>query len=236
MRKRFRSKRAAREAVWDRLEAGGAARFPYPPHGRIPNFEGARRAAERLLETPPLARARRVKVNPDAPQRPLREALLRRGVVVYMPTPRLRGGFQRLDPEAIPERSLRKAASLSGSRRWAKEVPVRKLPRMDAVVCGSVAVTRDGRRCGKGEGYSDLEYAILRELGHPAAPVLTSVHALQLVEAFPADGHDLPLAWIAMPEETIEVERPAEGPDGVDWSLLDDEDLEAMPVLRGLRR
>ena len=31
------------------------------------------------------------------------------------------------------------------------------MPRLDAVVCNSVAVTRDGQRCGKGEGYSDLD-------------------------------------------------------------------------------
>jgi len=28
------------------------------------------------------------------------------------------------------------------------------MPELDAIVCGSVAVTRDGRRGGKGEGYS----------------------------------------------------------------------------------
>ena len=38
------------------------------------------------------------------------------------------------------------------------------MPCLDAIVCGSVAVTRDGRRCGKGEGYSDLEFAILRAI------------------------------------------------------------------------
>jgi 5-formyltetrahydrofolate cyclo-ligase len=36
------------------------------------------------------------------------------------------------------------------------------MPALDAIVCGSVAVTHDGRHCGKGEGYSDLEFAILR--------------------------------------------------------------------------
>jgi len=30
------------------------------------------------------------------------------------------------------------------------------MPELDAIVCGSVAVTRYGRRCGKGEGYSVL--------------------------------------------------------------------------------
>ena len=37
----FADKRAARQWVWDRLSAEGVARFPFPPHGRIPNFAGA---------------------------------------------------------------------------------------------------------------------------------------------------------------------------------------------------
>ena len=84
-------KDAIRAATWDRLVAEGAARFPYPPHGRIPNFDGAARAAQRAFEHPLLANARCIKVNPDAPQRPLRLEALRRGLRVLVPTPRLRG-------------------------------------------------------------------------------------------------------------------------------------------------
>lgn len=235
VRRRFRDKAAARAAVWDHLAASGAARFPYPPHGRIPNFAGAAEAAARLLDAPPLAAARRVKVNPDAPQRPLRLAALERGIAVLVPTPRLRAGFLYLDPARIPAARRREAASLSGCRRHAREIPLRRLPELDAIVCGSVAVTRDGRRCGKGEGYSDLEYAILRELGQPPLPVATSVHADQVLESFPRDPFDLPLAWIATPEETIRVARPPAAPEGIDWSRLDDAALAAMPVLRELR-
>jgi 5-formyltetrahydrofolate cyclo-ligase len=43
-----------------------------------------------------------------------------------------------------------------------KRVALADTPALDAIVCGSVAVTHDGRHCGKGEGYSDLEFAILR--------------------------------------------------------------------------
>ena len=70
------------------------------------------------------------------------------------------------------------------------------MPGLDAIVCGSVAVTRDGRRCGKGEGYSDLEFAILRELGHPPVPVATTVHDLQVVASVPRDPTDQPLSVI----------------------------------------
>lgn len=235
MRRRFRDKARAREAVWNRLQEEHIARFPFPPHGRIPNFEGADRAAERLFEHPLLRRARRIKVNPDAPQRPVRLLALRRGITVFVPTPRLRGGFKKLDPKRIPENALADAASLSKSGRWAQDVGLDELPRMDVIVAGSVAVTRDGRRCGKGEGYSDLEFAVLRELGHPPVPVVTTVHPVQIVERFPYSANDLPLSLIVTPEETVEVENPPPAPRGVDWSLLGEEDLEAMPVLRELK-
>src|SRR3990172_10674130 len=93
MRGTYASKQEARQAVWDALQRERVARFPFPPHGRIPNFEGAARAAERLLAHPVFAHARRIKVDPDAPQRMVRLLALTRGIMVFVPTPRLRGGF-----------------------------------------------------------------------------------------------------------------------------------------------
>lgn len=231
---RFKDKEAARQHVWDLLQERGQARFPYPPHGRIPNFTGARAAAERLFRVPFWGRVRRIKVNPDAPQRPVRELALRRGITVLLPTPRLRGGFLGLDPAVIPDPHVPEAASLSKCRRWAEEVPLRDLPELDAIVCGSVAVSRDGRRCGKGEGYSDLEYGILRELGHPPVPVATTVHPLQLVGGLPREETDLPVRWIVTPEEAIEVQGPPPPPAGIRWDLLDRGALDSMPVLQEL--
>ena len=232
----FPTKTAAREAVWDALRTQGVARFPYPPHGRIPNFAGAEEAARRLMAHPWLEGVRAIKANPDAPQRPLRRLALEQGIRVFMPTPRLRAGFYRLDPDRIPEGNLREAASLSRGKRWAESVPVGELAGgIDLVVTGSVAVVRDGRRCGKGHGYGDLEYALLRELGHPPLPVATMVHPLQLVEGFPADPLDLPVSLIATPEETIEVPDPPPAPAGIDWAALPEGALTEMPVLKELK-
>src|SRR4051794_40557026 len=74
----FADKSAARQWVWDRLVAEGVARFPFPPHGRIPNFAGAEVAAARLFNIEPWKSATAIKVNPDSPQRPLRAEALRR--------------------------------------------------------------------------------------------------------------------------------------------------------------
>ena len=209
------TKTAVRRAVWDRLQREGLARFPFPPHGRIPNFQGARDAALRLFEIEPWASAKRLKINPDAPQRYVREEALRRGITLYVPTPRLRAGFRRLDPAKIPLAKVAEAASLSRGRKWAQPVPLQALPHMDAIVCGSVAVTRSGRRCGKGEGYSDLEFGMLRELGHPAVPVATTVHDVQIVGTLPWDPTDLPLSVIVTPTRVLRVKRPPPAPVGV---------------------
>ena len=231
----FTTKAAARQYVWGRLQNDKLARFPFPPHGRIPNFAGAKEAAEILLAHPLVQNVKRIKANPDAPQRFVREGALRRGITVLMPTPRLSSGFQVLDPARIPAEHYREAASLSKCDRWAHDVPVRDLPPVDLIVCGSVAVTRTGRRCGKGEGYSDLEYGILRELGHPPVPVVTSVHDVQVLDDFPRDPNDLPLSLIVTPGEIIEIADPPPAPDGITWDLLGDDALDAMPVLRELR-
>jgi len=231
---RFESKDAARQAVWDALSESRVARFPFPPHGRIPNFAGAREAATRLLAHPIFEQARRIKVNPDAPQRFVRLGALQRGIEVYMPTPRLRAGFRRLNPRQIPAEHYPQAASLSKGERWSEAVPLAQMPQLDAMVTGSTAVTRRGRRCGKGHGYADLEYGILLELGHRPVTVATTVHPLQMVGDFPTEPHDLPVSLIVTPEETIEVQDPPQGPQGIDWKSLPEDALEAMPVLREL--
>jgi 5-formyltetrahydrofolate cyclo-ligase len=134
----FTDKSAARQWGWDRLRAEGVARFPFPPHGRIPNFAGAEVAALRLLEIELWKSATAIKVNPDSPQRPLRAEALRRGITVFVPTPRLRGGFRKLDPHRIPPDKIEEAASLLRGNRWSEEVALTDMPRPDAIVCGSV--------------------------------------------------------------------------------------------------
>jgi 5-formyltetrahydrofolate cyclo-ligase len=123
---------------------------------------------------------------------------------------------------------------LSRGDRWSEEVALADMPGLDAIVCGSVAVTRDGRRCGKGEGYSDLEFAILRELGHSPVPVATTVHDLQVVASVPRDPTDQPLSVIATPTHAIRIKRPSAAPTGIDWTRLSPADLEEMPILAEL--
>ena len=225
----------ARQHVWDSLKEQRQARFPFPIQGRIPNFKRAEAAAARLFELNPWKNAKYLKINPDSPQRPARMEALKRGITYFMPTPRLKAGFKKFDPAYIGAENFAKATALSTCEEWAEEIPLETIPQVDAIITGSVAVTRTGKRCGKGEGYSDIEFAILRELGHDPVPVATTVHQLSIVDDFPRDDIDLPLSLVVTPDETIEIAAPYPSPNGINWDLLDEKDLEDMPVLRNLK-
>ena len=62
--------------------------------------------------------------------------------------------------------------------------------KVELFVAGSVAVAPDGGRLGKGTGFSDREYSILKESGSlsPETPVITTVHDMQIVENIPKTG------------------------------------------------
>ena len=235
-------KQAIRERVWDRLEADGVARFPFPPHDRIPNYAGAADAARRVTETDVWERADVIKANPDSPQLPLRRAALRAGKTVYMAVPRLRDRncFYELDPARLDD--IEAAPAVSNVADHASQVGPEAVGTLDLVVSGSVAVTADGARIGKGEGYSDLEYAVLCELGlvDSATPTLTTVHELQVLDGpdsavpgatVPVDAHDVPMDYVVTPTRTVETGTPHPRPDGVDWAALSDERIAEMPVL-----
>jgi 5-formyltetrahydrofolate cyclo-ligase len=226
-------KQAIREGVWRALDALGVSTFPRPVRGRIPNVQGADHAAERLAATPEWQAAGVVKVNPDAPQRAVRFRALRAGKTLLMPTPRLREGFILLDPRAIPANKWFAASSISGASQLGTRIGLDELPAIDLLVFGSVAVTQLGDRVGKGEGYAELEFAVLRSLGRVPDDVLiaTTVHDAQLVEALPREPFDVPLDLICTPTRTIVVAHRGSRPAGVLWDSLPEARRKEMPIL-----
>src|SRR5690606_74905 len=85
------------------------------------------------------------------------------------------------------------------------------------------------------EGYADMEYSLLQELGLPHVPVVTTVHPAQIVPDIAVDAHDLPVDYIITPTETIATHTQLPKPNRIAWELLEPGDLQAMPVLQELR-
>ncbi len=229
------TKAEIRQRIWKTIERERVGRFPFGA-GRVPNFAGAADAASLLREMAVWRRALVVKVNPDAPQLPVRRLALQEGKIVYLAVPQLRAEkcFIEIDPQRFGSRAAL-AASVTGACRYGRAVSPREMRPIDLVVCGSVGVGRDGARLGKGGGYCDLEYGLLREEGkvRESTPILTTAHPLQLVtERIPMLPHDLPVDFLVTPTEVIATRPAHPRPRGIYWDLLRTLKINAIPLLR----
>src|SRR5436190_6757798 len=146
------------------MDREGVSRFP-GADGRIPNFAGAKLAAEKLALHRAWKRARVVKANPDSPQTHGRRLALEEGKCLVMAVPRLRDKhpFRLLNPHDLNPKQIREAATIKGALRHGQLVALEEIPEIDYVLCGSVAVNLTGARIGKGGGFHDLEYGRLIE-------------------------------------------------------------------------
>jgi 5-formyltetrahydrofolate cyclo-ligase len=194
-----------------------------------------------LTTLPDWRDARTLKCNPDAPQRPVRYAALQAGKIVYMAVPRLRERkpFIALDPTLIGPSGLWRASSIQGAFAVGKPMALEEMQPIDLIVAGSVAVSRDGARVGKGGGYSDLEYALCRQAGLAQAdtPIVTTVHAMQIVPdgTIEMTAHDISLSCFATPEGIEQTDGHHPRPIGILWDELGDK-LDEIPVLQELAR
>jgi len=231
----MRSKDQVRRAVWKAMDREGVSRFP-GAEGRIPNFAGAKLAAEKLAGHRSWRRARVIKANPDSPQTHVRRLALEQGKVLVMAVPRLRDQhpFRLLDPRKLTRKQVREAATIKGALRHGKVVALEEIPEIDFVLCGSVAVNLSGARLGKGGGWSDLEYGLLIEEQRidEHTVVATTAHPMQIVrEHLKVLAHDLPVDMIATPRAAIEVERQYERPRGILWDHLQPPQIHEIPIL-----
>ncbi len=238
---RHQGKDALREQIWSLLKQHAAS--PGDPFGHIPDFIGAEQAAERLAELPVWRQARVVKANPDTAQAPVRLRALRDGKVLYMAVPRLVDA--RCFVELIADDLARRGADLASAAHWqgalehGRLVAFEEMQPIDLVVTGCVAVTRSGGRTGKGAGFADLELGMLRQLNllRPGTPIITTVHALQVVDdaRLPMQRHDSALDWVITPDAAIETHTPYPQPSGIDWDAVQPDQYAAIPALKALR-
>ncbi|MBS7621611.1 5-formyltetrahydrofolate cyclo-ligase, partial [Candidatus Bathyarchaeota archaeon] len=174
-------KQQLREKIWREMEKAGVATFPLPCWGRIPNFTGAEAAADKLRQLEEWKMAKVVFVNPDSPQRKVRENALKDGKILVMASPRLERGFILINPEKVRGKE-RLASTIRGAFKFGVET--QDFPKPDLIVEGSVAVDVHGHRLGKGHGYGDVEIEVLeRRFGEISAA--TTVHDMQVVENVP---------------------------------------------------
>ena len=211
------------------------SRFP-GAEGRIPNFAGAKLAAEKLAAHRLWKRARAIKANPDSPQTQARRhgpggrQDADHGRAPPARSPPLPGA----GPEAALESGDQRGGDDQGRAQARRVVALDDLPEIDFVLCGSVAVNLSGARIGKGGGYNDIEYGVLIDAGKidDHTTIATTVHPIQILRRhLLVTSHDLPVDMIATPRAVIEVERQYQRPRGILWDHLQPPQIREIPLL-----
>ncbi|XP_043937971.1 methenyltetrahydrofolate synthase domain-containing protein isoform X1 [Protopterus annectens] len=229
-----------RQKVWDYIEEHNLANFPRPVHHRIPNFKGAYQACEYIKGLEVFSKAREVKVDPDKPLEGSRLIMLQARKTLLVPTPRLRAGLfnKIIPPPGATKEQLRICATSQGVKEYSVPVGLDASVQVDLIVVGSVAVSEKGWRIGKGEGFADMEYAMMVSMGAVSenTVVVTIVHDCQVVDIPEQliDDHDLTVDYILTPTRIIKTDCKLPKPCGIIWSKVDTELLQRIPILNNL--
>lgn len=228
--------------MWEHLERTDIAQFPRPCFNRIPNFKGADRANQMLNKIPEFRRARLIKVNPDTPQKGARRLILELNKRLLVPTPRLRTGlFNEIILPEKTQKNLNMASVRKGLKEFGRPIGLTSLKStLDVVIIGSVCVSPDGWRIGKGEGFADLEWAMAASMGNISenTVVITTLHDHQ-VQELPAGlfrEHDITVDYICTPTRVIKTNCTKPKPTGVCWNVLSRKKFAGIPILKEMRR
>jgi 5-formyltetrahydrofolate cyclo-ligase len=226
-----------RKEIWERMEIEGLSPAP---QGNIPTFPGQNKAAERLRRLEIYRGANTIMVPPDQAQLQVRINAVMDGKRLIMATPGLRDGFYLLKKETIKVKDLKAAARSSGIRRFGIRLATNyhEIGTVDLMATGAVAVGLQGGRIGKGSGYFDLEYMILREIGSvdESTPICALVDDCQVLEEVPMETKDVAVDFICTPTRIITTEQSLPRPVKIPRDLLPEKHCKGMRLLKELRR
>jgi 5-formyltetrahydrofolate cyclo-ligase len=189
-------KEVLRENIW--------SSFPQSSYGRIPIINDAVKAVNKFRESKEWINSQIIFISPDSAQKKIREYTFLDNKILIMPTPKLENGYLLINPIKV-ENYEKLAATINGAYKFGE--PIKKLPKVDMVIEGSVAVDQDGGRLGKGGGFGDQEISHLINIKSISkdTPIVTIVDEIQIVKNVPLESHDIKINMIVTPEKIIRI-------------------------------
>ncbi|KAL1138187.1 hypothetical protein AAG570_009879 [Ranatra chinensis] len=234
------TKQSIRVETWNKLQSANVLLFPIPCTYRIPRFIGEVEATQLLSELEVFKSAKVIKVALDKAHECMRHKVIEEGKDLIAGSPGLREAvFLHVKPPAGSNKSsIRMASSRAGINHLGTALVFNSEIKVDLIIVGSVAVDKTGRRIGKGEGFSDLEFSLLMKLGaiSPDATIVTVVHDLQVYDTLPDEvfqPFDVPVDYIVTPTQVIEV-SPRRSRPNLMWHLLSNRRVNNIPVIKQL--
>ncbi|KAH8414316.1 hypothetical protein KR215_002992 [Drosophila sulfurigaster] len=236
------TKRSLRVQTWKKIQEGKVGLGFNGIFNRIPAFVDADKAAALLIQEEEFKKAQHIKVTIDRALHDFKEQALLANKSVYLPSTRDSSAlFLKVEvPEDATDEQKKESLRVQDIQKFRSEIGLDSKLKLDLVVIGSVVVSRDGYRIGRGNGFADLDIGLLIELGviTPQTAIVTIVHDVQVVDTLPVNlfqKYDSPVDIIVTPTEVIRVAKRLPRPSGVFWELLSERRLKILPVLQQLK-
>jgi 5-formyltetrahydrofolate cyclo-ligase len=232
-----------RENVWKNLEkvAKPDSRFHLDFGEFIPDFEGSEKCIEKITALELYKNAKLIMITPDNNLEKLRKECIIDKKTYIMPTYGIRRGFLKLSKNEVPSGQELFSSTLDGVEKFGVPITLKEIKglKIDFMVTGASIVNTEGVRHGKGHGYFDLEFAMLREIGsvNEKTPIIAVVHDCQVTkDKFPVSPNDTIVDIIITPTRVISVKTKYQKPLGINWKKLPKEMLDAIPPLKELKK
>ncbi|CAH2324097.1 methenyltetrahydrofolate synthase domain-containing isoform X1 [Pelobates cultripes] len=247
------SKSDIRKEVWDYIEKNDLADFPRPVHNRIIYFKVYQHECQVSQNCKVLECVSTVKIDPDSPHNNARFLTLDAHKILLVPKPRPRKGlfYRIIPPNRAGKEMLKMCSTPQGVYNYGVPVSLDDRISVDLVVLnGERIAVNEGRaplsvqgehrcwRIGKGEGFADLEHAMMMamEAVTEDTVVVTIVHDCQVLD-FPEDllgEHNLTVDYILTPTRIIKTDCKRPKPEGIIWSKITWEMMKKIPILKKL--
>uniref|UniRef100_A0A1B0B7G4 C2H2-type domain-containing protein n=1 Tax=Glossina palpalis gambiensis TaxID=67801 RepID=A0A1B0B7G4_9MUSC len=236
------TKRSLRVQTWRKLQENKYGVGFNRIFNRIPDFVNSDKAALMLAETDEFKNATNIKIMIDRALHVAKFQALLANKNLYLPGTRdSKALYLKVDvPPNATDEQKKEILNVQDVQNHRTEISLDTKIKLDMVVIGSVVVSRDGYRIGRGNGFNDLDIGLLTETGAltPETIIVTLVHDAQVVDNLPTNlfqKYDTPVDLIVTPTEVIHVDKRLPRPTGIFWELLSERRLKIIPVLQVLK-
>ena len=237
-------KQQIRLKVWKDLKniALPDSRFHLNFNEYIPDFKESINAHNEIIKSEEYINSKLVFITPDNCLTTVREQAIKDGKDIIVSTYGIYRGFILISKKMVSNGNEIFASTLDGLEHFGKNISlkeIKNLGKIDLMLTGASAVSKNGVRFGKGHGFFDLEWGMFADLKivDESTPIIAVVHDVQVVgfDLEPSDT-DIIVDWIITNKEKLSTKRKKNRPSGIYWDLLEKGMLEATPPLQELKK
>ena len=237
-------KQQIRLKVWQKLKnvALPDSRFHLNFEEYIPDFKDSSEACNQIVKSKEYKKSKFLFITPDNCLTTTREQAIKDGKNIIVSTYGIYRGFILITKNMINKGDEVFASTLDGLEYFGKSISLNEIKnfgKIDLMLTGASAVSKNGVRFGKGHGFFDLEWGMFADLKivDEKTPIVAVVHDVQVVsfDLEPSDT-DIIVDWIITNKQKLSTNRKKSRPSGIYWNLLEKGMLEATPPLRELKK